>query len=219
MDARLNIERMLADYIPPVHRPHTIRFQLDQRVTGRATLARILWLQGFPDQAMCTARTNVEHAREIDQGLSLCNALSDAACPIALFVGDLAAAEHWIAMLLDHSGKHALGAWHALGRVFEAVLLIRRGMSLRDCRFSVPPLTGFARPGSFTDTSDLSAHLLRLSALLGTPPRESRRLTRRLPGPSAPKHAGAWPSCCGSKASLFCWRVQRIARIKRGITF
>jgi hypothetical protein len=31
MDARLNIERMLAAYIPPVHRPHTIRFQLDQR--------------------------------------------------------------------------------------------------------------------------------------------------------------------------------------------
>jgi len=125
-DARMNIERMLAAYIPPVHRPHTIRFQLDQRVTGRATLARILWVQGFPDQAMCLARTNVEHAREIDQAVSLCNALSDAACPIALFVGDLAAAEHWIAMLLDHSEKHALGAWHALGRVFETVLLVRR---------------------------------------------------------------------------------------------
>jgi predicted ATPase len=125
--ARRHIECMLAAYIPPLHRPHTIRFQLDQQVTGRATLARILWVQGFPDQAMCTARTNVEHARSIDQALSLCNALSDAACPVALWIGDLAAAERWVAMLLDHSGKHALGAWHALGRIFEAVLLVRRG--------------------------------------------------------------------------------------------
>jgi hypothetical protein len=31
-----------------------------------------------------------------------------AACPIALFVGDLAAAEHYIEMLLDHSTRHAL---------------------------------------------------------------------------------------------------------------
>jgi predicted ATPase len=113
--------------LPPVHRPHTIRFQLDQRVTGRATLARILWLQGFPDQAMHLARANVEDARAIDHALSLCNALADAACPEALFVGDLAAAEYWVAMLLDHSGKHALGAWHALGRICEAVLLIKRG--------------------------------------------------------------------------------------------
>jgi predicted ATPase/TolB-like protein/cytochrome c-type biogenesis protein CcmH/NrfG len=126
-DARRDIEGMLAAYVPPVHRPHTIRFQLDQQVTGRATLARILWVQGFPNQAISTARTNVEHARAIDQALSLCNALSDAACPVALWIGDLETAEHWIAMLLDHSAKHALGAWNALGRVFEAVLSIRRG--------------------------------------------------------------------------------------------
>jgi predicted ATPase len=125
--ARHHIERMLAAYTPPVHRPHTIRFQFDQRVTARATLPRILWLQGFPNQAMRTAQSNVEDARAIDHVLSLCNALSDAGCPVALFIGDLEAAERFVTMLLDHSEKHAFAFWLALGHIFEALLVIKRG--------------------------------------------------------------------------------------------
>jgi predicted ATPase len=117
---------MLAGYIAPVQRPHTVRFQLDQRVTARARLTSILWLQGFPDQAMRTAQSNVEDALAIDHALSLCIALADGACPIALLIGDLDAAERFVAMLIDHSGKHAFNTWLALGHICEAVLLIQR---------------------------------------------------------------------------------------------
>jgi predicted ATPase/DNA-binding winged helix-turn-helix (wHTH) protein len=48
--ARRHIEPVLADYVAPDNR-RIIRFQLDLRVTARVVLARILWLQGFPDQA------------------------------------------------------------------------------------------------------------------------------------------------------------------------
>jgi hypothetical protein len=61
-DARRHLEHMLNHYVAPVYRPHAIRFQYDQRVMARATLAWILWLQGFPDQAMRTAKGNVEEA-------------------------------------------------------------------------------------------------------------------------------------------------------------
>jgi predicted ATPase/Flp pilus assembly protein TadD len=125
-DARRHIERMLAGYTAPVQRPHTVRFQFDQRVTARATLTRILWLQGFPDQAMRTAQSGVEDALAIDHALSLCNALADGACPIALFIGDLDAAERFVTMLTDHSKKHAFNTWLALGHICEAVLLIKR---------------------------------------------------------------------------------------------
>ena len=64
---------------PPSYRSHTIRFQYDQRSVARMILARILWLQGFPDQALRTAQGNVEDARAIDHALSLCYAL-EAAC-------------------------------------------------------------------------------------------------------------------------------------------
>ena len=126
-NARRHIERMLARYVTPVHRSHIIRFQFDQRLRARCTLARILWLQGFPDQAMRTAQSSVEEACVTDHALSLCNTLAQAACPIALFIGDLAAAERFVAMLLDHSARHALAVWHAEGHCFKGALFIQRG--------------------------------------------------------------------------------------------
>ena len=62
-DARRHTERMLASYVPPVHRSHTIRFQYDQGVLACGILTGILWLQGFADQAMSFAQSNVEGAR------------------------------------------------------------------------------------------------------------------------------------------------------------
>ena len=84
----------------PVQRSPITRLQFDQRVTALGTLARILWLQGFPDQAMRTAHRSVEEARASGQVISLCNTLGQAACPVALFTGDLATAERFVAMLL-----------------------------------------------------------------------------------------------------------------------
>jgi predicted ATPase/DNA-binding winged helix-turn-helix (wHTH) protein len=124
--ARRHIERMLDHYVIPVQRSHIIRFQFDQRVAGRMVLARILWLQGFPDQALRTAQDNVEDARRIGHALSLYYAL-EGACLIPLFVGDLPAAERSLAMLLDHSARHAVSRWYAWGRCFEGALLVKRG--------------------------------------------------------------------------------------------
>jgi tetratricopeptide (TPR) repeat protein len=106
--ARRHIERMLVDYAAPAHRSHIIRFQYDQRVAARADLALILWLQGYPDQAMRAAQNTVDAACAIDHPLSLCYALAQAACPMALLIGDLVAADRWTAMLLDYSARHAL---------------------------------------------------------------------------------------------------------------
>ena len=125
-NARRLIERILARYVTPVHRSHIVRFQFDQRLRASCILARILRLQGFPDQAMRTAQSNVEEARVADHALSLCNTLAQAACPIALFVGDLAAAERFVAMLLDHSARHALASWHAEGHCSRGALFIQR---------------------------------------------------------------------------------------------
>ena len=96
-------------------------------MTARVFLARILWVQGFPDQAMRAAQSTVEEARAANHAISLCYALAQAACPIAVLVGDLAAAEHYVGMLLDHSTRHALPLWHAWGRSHQAVLVIHRG--------------------------------------------------------------------------------------------
>ena len=115
-EARRHTERMLASYVAPVHRSHTIRFQYDQGVLARGILTRILWLQGFADQAMRLAQSNAEGARATGHAISLCYALAPAACPVAFWIGDLSVAEHSVAMLLEHSDKHALPVWQAWGR-------------------------------------------------------------------------------------------------------
>ena len=124
--ARRHLERVLADYVSSDYR-HIVRFQLDLRVTARAFIARILWLQGFPDQAMRAAESSVEEARAANHVLSLCYALALAACPIALSVGDLTAAESYVGSLLDHSTRHALAVWQAFGLGHQGVLAIKRG--------------------------------------------------------------------------------------------
>jgi len=126
-NARRHIERMLSRYVDPLHRAHTIRFVWDQRVAGEIVLAVILWLQGFPDQAMRTAQRTIERAWASDHAISLCYALARAACPVALWVGDLATAECYVSMLLDHSAKLAMAVWQAEGHCFNGMLLMRRG--------------------------------------------------------------------------------------------
>ena len=126
-NARRHIERMLARCVAPAHRSHIISFQFDHRLRASCTLALILWLQGFPDQAMGTAQSSVGEACVTDNALSICNTLAQGACPIALFIGDLAAAERFVAMLLDHSARHALAVWHAEGHCFKGALFIQRG--------------------------------------------------------------------------------------------
>ena len=90
-------------------------------------LARVLWLQGFADQAVRTAEMSIGEAQATGHAMSLCYALALAACPIALWVGNLAAAAHYTGMLLDHSRKHGLPLWSAFGSRFQRVVVLKGG--------------------------------------------------------------------------------------------
>src|SRR5262249_55913180 len=81
----------------------------------------------FADEALRTVEQNIAEALAIDHTLSLCNALAQAACPVALLAGDLAAAERFTELLLHHTVRHGLDVWHACGRCFQGMILLRRG--------------------------------------------------------------------------------------------
>jgi predicted ATPase len=121
--ARRRIERMLDRYVP--RRSHIIRFQYDQRLLAHSYHALVLWLLGFPDQAMQSLERNVGDARASDHPVSLSSVLSFA-CPVALLAGDLTVADRHVKALMDRSTRHALQLWNVVGRCFEGVLLIKR---------------------------------------------------------------------------------------------
>jgi predicted ATPase len=125
--ARDYVERMLERYVPPARRSHVARFQYDQRLLARITLARVLWLQGYADQALREIATAVEMSGSIRHTLTLAHVLSDAACPIALMIGDLDLATRYTAMLHEQTKTHALDVWHTYAEGFVGEILIRRG--------------------------------------------------------------------------------------------
>jgi predicted ATPase len=123
--ARRHIERMLGCYV--ARGSHIIRFHYDQRLLAHKYHSRILWLQGFADQAMRSVECQIVDAHASDRPWSLANALQSA-CPIALLVGDLTSAERYVKALMDLSARHAMELWWNFGgRCFGGVLLVKRG--------------------------------------------------------------------------------------------
>ncbi|MGA2128441.1 MAG: winged helix-turn-helix domain-containing protein [Xanthobacteraceae bacterium] len=125
--ARRHLEQVLIGYAATDRRSDRFLFQTDLRVVAHTFLARVLWLQGFPDQAVRTAETSIAEAQATGHAISLCMALAMAACPTALWVGNLAAATHYTGMLLDLSRQHRLPLWSEFGSRFQKAIVIKRG--------------------------------------------------------------------------------------------
>ena len=124
--SRREIEQMLERYAPPPQRSHVIRFQYDQRLTAQITLVRGLWLQGYADQALVLVEQMIAEGLALEHTLTLANILSDAACFIALWAGDLPLAARYTKMLREHTTLHALDVWRTYADAFESEILIRQ---------------------------------------------------------------------------------------------
>jgi predicted ATPase/DNA-binding winged helix-turn-helix (wHTH) protein len=121
------LSRVLRQYPASVRRLDLTRFQFDQRIAARSFYSRVLWLQGFADQALIAIEKTVVDARGIDHPTSLFYALTQAACPVALLAGELAAAERYVNELLDLAVLHAREPWGRWGQAYKAALLIKQG--------------------------------------------------------------------------------------------
>jgi predicted ATPase/DNA-binding winged helix-turn-helix (wHTH) protein len=119
--ARALAERALnhpAKVVPLAYLP----MQVDLRVSMRILLARSLWLQGFPDQAVQVANECLDHAVS-DSPFARCQALALAACPVAFWRGDNDAARRVVAALLTEADRYRLGHWRSYGECYERLIL------------------------------------------------------------------------------------------------
>jgi predicted ATPase/DNA-binding winged helix-turn-helix (wHTH) protein len=125
--ARHHIERVLVHLADLTLKPRIVRFRFDLRVSTHYFQARILWLQGFADQALRAVERNIEEGRASGHALTFCSVLGQAACPIAFLAGDLDAAERYCAALLDHTERHPIRLWHLWARCFKGMVMVKRG--------------------------------------------------------------------------------------------
>lgn len=89
--ARRLLEGTISRHVAPARLTPAVPFQYG-RPNANLVLSRILWLQGFPDQALALAERNVEDARAIDLAAGVCYALEIASL-VSIWSGDLAATE------------------------------------------------------------------------------------------------------------------------------
>jgi predicted ATPase/DNA-binding winged helix-turn-helix (wHTH) protein len=124
-EGRRHIERGLNRYVP--NRSHRVWFRWDHRSASHLHLARLLWVQGYPDQALRTAQRATEDALALGHWTSFCNALTQTSCVVAIWTGDLTLAEGSVAQLLQYTEQYGMARWHNWGRSYSAMLAIRRG--------------------------------------------------------------------------------------------
>jgi hypothetical protein len=196
--ARKRLEKVLQHYTAPAQQLHISRFQFDQPATARGTLASILWLQGYATQAARAAHEAVEDARAADHPISLCNALGLAAFPVALYIGDLPAAQRYLRRLLDHLARNSLAVWRSLRDCLDGMLMIERG-----------DLAGVARMEDALERLRAAGFCLRRSYFLGALARGQARAGRLTDALATIEDALAWCEHTGER-----WFLPEVLRLK-----
>jgi len=125
--ARKHLDRVADQYRRSLERPQSAWFGYNLSDFAQSTVARVLCMEGFLDQARNLAQDCVDRAQLANQKLGLCFTLYEAACPIALMIDDLDAASRHIGLLVEAAAEQDLPYWKAVARCLEGVLLVKRG--------------------------------------------------------------------------------------------
>jgi predicted ATPase/DNA-binding winged helix-turn-helix (wHTH) protein len=101
---------------------HGFGVQYDQSVAALTIHARILWLQGQPEQAWRAARQALDIALQINHGTSICYTLALAGCLIAWYNGDTRSARELLHLLLQQAQKHSVLLFYTWAQHYAQVI-------------------------------------------------------------------------------------------------
>lgn len=126
-EARRSLERAVQS-IPPreAERQSLWREAIDRSLT-RASLARVLWLQGFADAARHEAQSSWDDAKGAPDQLVICRVLYYGIGRIAPMIGDFVAAADAIARLAELATRLNASFWVTAGQFLRGKLLAERG--------------------------------------------------------------------------------------------
>jgi predicted ATPase/DNA-binding winged helix-turn-helix (wHTH) protein len=122
--ARIELEALLPTW-SRAQLTGSIYLAYDRHYRAGIALARTLWLQGYPAQAVERADETIKAAERMDHPASLVVVLAWAAS-VFLWTGDLRSAEEHIDSSISLAESHSLGPLVAVGQARKAELAIRR---------------------------------------------------------------------------------------------
>jgi predicted ATPase/DNA-binding winged helix-turn-helix (wHTH) protein len=119
-EARPFAERALRLPVSSTRDTYKLFHEHDNRITSRAHLARILWVQGFPDRAAAMAQDAVDHGLSLDYPAALCYTLVFYAYPIAFWNGDADTARGYMGHLSAETATLSYSHWQLWKRCYTA---------------------------------------------------------------------------------------------------
>ncbi len=123
--ARIELEALLPIW-SRAQRTHSIYLAYERHYRAGIALARTLWLQGYPAQAVERAELTIGAAERMDHPASLVVVLAWAAS-VFLWAGNLRSAEAYINSSISRAESHSLQPLVAVGQARKAELAIRHG--------------------------------------------------------------------------------------------
>ncbi|MEZ0214774.1 MAG: winged helix-turn-helix domain-containing protein [Xanthobacteraceae bacterium] len=108
------LEGIVSQRLPLDWRGRANRFEFDQRLAARGTLASVLWLNGFPDQAVEMARRQLREAEDSYYAVSLCHAILLGSAVVGIYVRDIEGVDRFLTRGLQHATEHGLSVWRAM---------------------------------------------------------------------------------------------------------
>jgi predicted ATPase/DNA-binding winged helix-turn-helix (wHTH) protein len=100
------------------------RFEFDQQSEARGSLAMVLWLQGYSDQALKMARHQLEEAKNRHYPVPHCAAILITSVCIAIYVGNFDEAEEMLDFADQFAAEHGLALWSAISTCMRVKLHI-----------------------------------------------------------------------------------------------
>ena len=121
------LQTMLARYDAQSHRWQTPGFLIDHGAMARATLARVLWLQGEPAAGNALAQQVLAKVQAQGHAISQCYVLLEAILPLAFMQFDREAVERGLRLLADLADQNGLVIWKASVRVMRLAARLMAG--------------------------------------------------------------------------------------------
>ncbi len=178
--ARLELEAAI-QHAPGSQQINAIYLGFDHRLWACAALARTLWQQGHPVQAIDRVRQAIADAENIGHPVTT-SIVVNWCISVFFWSGDLRSAEAHINRFIAHCEYHSLGPYLAVGRGRKGELAIRKGdpaggvEMLRRClaefratrydllttEFSISLIQGLMTIGEFAEAGAVLGETLRL---------------------------------------------------------
>jgi predicted ATPase len=156
---RAQLDKAIALYDPPVHRPLAVQFGIEPGVTALSFRGRALWLLGYPEAALVDAHHALKDEREIGHAVTLMIVLWLVSSTHTLCGNYMAAGTEADELVALADEKAAL-SWSGLGRLNQGSVLFLTGRASN----AVEVITsGIATHRSLGSTTWLPLHLSHLA--------------------------------------------------------